>query len=338
MDKRVVLYGASGHTGQFIAAEMARRGWEAVHAGRDLQKLAPVAARHRAEARRAHVFQPAEIDALLANADGVINAAGPFGDTSPFLIEAALRTGIPYFDVTAEPFVAKELFQSYHDLARTAGVVVAPAFGFFGALGDLLVSAAKGDWQTVDRIDLAFALDRWRPTNGTRLAGARRAGRRIVHTAGETRVREADEPVPRSTWTFDEPFGKQAIVGEFSTVDVVTITQHIPVQTIGTWINEAVLADLSAPDPSGPIAADDSGRSAQQFIIEAVVSSGSETRRAKASGRDIYAVTAPIVCEAMQMVIEGRGQATGVVSAGELFDPRHFLTALAPEPLSVQLG
>jgi short subunit dehydrogenase-like uncharacterized protein len=35
MPSRVVLYGAAGHTGRFIAAELIRRGFEPVLAGRD---------------------------------------------------------------------------------------------------------------------------------------------------------------------------------------------------------------------------------------------------------------------------------------------------------------
>ena len=335
MRRRVVLYGASGHTGRFVADEMARRGWDSVLAGRDIRKVAPIADRLGAQAREADVEDDVEIDRLLAGAEAVINTAGPFGETSPRLIEAALRARIPYFDVTAEPFVAKELFDMFDLKAKSADTVVVPAFGFFGALGDLLASAALGDWKRANAIDLAFALDRWRPTNGTRLAGARRAGRRLVRIGGELKVRDPSDPVPKGSWHFDEPFGEQTVVGEFSTVDVVTLSRHIQVPSIGTWINEAPLADLSNPDRSGPEAVDESGRSAQKFAIEAVVRRGPDSRKARAAGQDIYAITAPIVCEALGWVMDGRARVTGCVAAGQLFDARQFLDSLSPEPLSV---
>ena len=335
MTRRVVLYGAAGHTGRFVAAEMVRRGWNAILAGRDMAKLAPLAAIHGAVAREARTSEPAELDSLLSGADAVINAAGPFGDTSPQLIDAALRAGIPYFDVTAEPFVAKALFETY---GSEREAIIAPAFGFFGALGDLLVTAAMGDWPDADHIQLAFALDRWQPTKGTRLAGERRAGRRLVRTGGRLEIREPSEPVPRGSWTFQAPFGEQPTVGEFSTVDVVTISRHIAVERISTWINQAPLADLVNPETTGPVAVDASGRSAQQFAIEAIVHRGSDRRVARASGQDIYAVTAPIVCEAVSWVLDGRARATGIRTAAELFDARAFLTSLAPNPLSVQFN
>ena len=337
MPPRVVLYGATGHTGRFIAGEMQARRWAPLLAGRDLAKLNPMASRHGAQAMAAEVTDRVALDRLLAGADAVINAAGPFADTSPYLIEAAIRAGIPYFDVTAEPFVARDLFDTYDESARRAGIIVAPAFAFFGALGDLLVTAAATGWDEIDSIDLAFALDRWRPTTGTRLAGARRAGRRLILADRQFVVRDPSEPVPRGTWRFGQPFGEQPMIGEFSTVDVVTVGQHIPVGRMATWINEAPIADLTAADPSGPEAIDDSGRSAQQFRIEAVVRRGSEERRAVLSGLDVYAITAPIVCEAVAWTLAGRARATGARSAGELFDANAFLGALSPDPLTVTI-
>ena len=334
--RRVALYGAAGHTGRFIAAELVRRGFEPVLAGRDLAKLSPVAARYGLEGRQAEAADAAGLDSLLDGAEALINAAGPFGDTSPYLIEAALRAGIPYLDVTAEPFVTKDIFESYADPATNADAIVAPAFGFFGALGDLLVTAALGDWTGADSIELAFALDRWRPTKGTRLAGERRAGRRLVRRNGDLEVHEPTQAPPKGSWHFDPPFGEQPTVGEFSTVDVITISRHIAVDCISSWINQAPLTDLTSADPSGPEAVDESGRSAQRFSVEAVVHRGSEQRRAVASGQDIYAVTAPLVVEAVSRILDGRARARGAVTAGQLFDPRDFLSALSPEPLSVR--
>lgn len=337
MRPKVVLYGAAGHTGGFIAAEMARRGWDSVLAGRDMSKLASVAAVHGAQAKQADVDRSEELRALLRGADAVINAAGPFGDTAPQLIDAAIGAEIPYFDVTAEPFVARDIFEAHSERARRAATVVAPAFGFFGALGDLLVTAAMAEWESADSIELAFALDRWRPTRGTRLAGARRAGRRLVLAGGSLEAREPAQAVPKGTWRFDEPFGEQPTIGEFSTVDVVTISRHIDVDRIATWINEAPIADLVSADQSGPTAADESGRSAQQFRIEAVVHRGSEQRRASATGRDIYAITAPIICEAVSWTLQRRAKTTGVLAPGELFEAESFLAALSPTHLSTQV-
>ena len=52
-----------------------------------------------------------------------------------------------------------------------------------------------------------------------------------------------------------------------------------------------------------------------------------------ASGRDIYAFTAPLVVEAMERVLRGEVKTAGVFTAGQAFDARDFLAALCPKHL-----
>jgi hypothetical protein len=103
-------------------------------------------------------------------------------------------------------------------------------------------------------------------------------------------------------------------------------------------MTRAAADDLSRPDVSPPQAADESGRSAQTFLVELVVRRRGEERRAVASGRDIYAISAPLVVEATRRVVAGLVEAPGVFTAGEAFDARDFLTSLSPEPLSLAFG
>ena len=82
---------------------------------------------------------------------------------------------------------------------------------------------------------------------------------------------------------------------------------------------------------------DESGRSSQVFRVEAIARKGDEQRRASASGRDIYAITAPIVVEAAERVLRNSFKKTGVAAAAELFDPEDFLRSLSAEHLSLAL-
>ncbi|MFL6428031.1 MAG: hypothetical protein ACJ71S_07290, partial [Acidobacteriaceae bacterium] len=81
--------------------------------------------------------------------------------------------------------------------------------------------------------------------------------------------------------------------------------------------------------------ADETGRSSQIFLVDLIAQRGSEKRRIVARGRDIYAITAPIVVEATERVVSGLAKTTGVVAAGEAFDARDFLAALSPAHLSL---
>ena len=337
----VAVFGAYGHTARFVTAEVVRRGWTPVLSGRDEAKLRAAAAAHPGvEARIATVDIPGSLDRAIAGTDALINCTGPFAETAPPLIEAALRAGIPYLDVTGEGLVAMSTFDTYRDDPRVkeAGIVVAPVMAFYGALGDLLATAAMGDWPAADEITVAVALDSWHPTRGTLLAGRRRAGRRVVFRDHRLQVLPGDTPPPHGRWTFSAPFGPQDVVGEFSTTDVITISRHLPTARIDTYLNTAPLADLGDPHTEGPRAADADGRSDQVFLVEVVVRRGQRQRRAAARGRDIYAITAPIVVEAAERILTGRTRATGVITAGEAFDAEDFLRSLPLDDVSWDAG
>ncbi|MFY1636188.1 hypothetical protein ACN27F_23420 [Solwaraspora sp. WMMB335] len=56
-----------------------------------------------------------------------------------------------------------------------------------------------------------------------------------------------------------------------------------------------------------------------------------------ASGRDIYAVSAPLVVAAAGHILGASPRRSGVVTAGALADARELLTSLDPRHLTVEL-
>jgi hypothetical protein len=335
---RVAVYGAYGHTGRFVVAELRERGFVPVLAGRDAGKLDKAAAETGLEARPAPVDDPAALDRALAGAAAVVNCAGPFAVTAAPVVEAALRAGIPYVDVAAEIEANADTFARFAGPARDAGAVVVPAMAFYGGLGDLLATAAMGDWTAADEAHIAYGLSGWHPTAGTRAAGAvshaRRDGRRVRYANGRLEYRRDDPPALR--WPFPEPMGPRDVIGEFTMADVVTVPSHLPIPEVTTYMTVEAARDMADPETPAPVAADEHGRSAQTFLVDVVVRSGGAERRAVATGRDIYAVTAPLAAEAVERVLTGRTRTTGVASAGEVFDAADFLRALAPH-ISLEL-
>ncbi|GAA2215334.1 saccharopine dehydrogenase NADP-binding domain-containing protein [Nonomuraea monospora] len=336
--QKVAVFGAYGHTGRFVVAELRERGFVPVLSGRDADKLKAQAYETGLEARPASVDDPAALDRALAGTAAVINAAGPFAVTGAPVIEAALRAGIPYVDVAAEIEANADTFAHFADRARDAGAVVVPAMAFYGGLGDLLVTAAMGDWTSADEAHIAYGLSNWHPTAGTRASGVisreRRDGRRVRFSGGRLEYR--DDKAPTLEWAFPEPMGTRAVIGEFTMADVVTVPSHLPIPEVCTYMTVEAAKDVVAPDSPTPAPADESGRSAQTFLVDVVVRSGGDERRAVATGQDIYAVTAPLVVEAVERILTGRTKAVGVVSAGEIFDATDFLRALSAH-LSVDL-
>ncbi|MFF7858884.1 saccharopine dehydrogenase NADP-binding domain-containing protein [Streptomyces sp. NPDC007904] len=329
---RVAVFGAYGHTGRFVVAELRERGFVPVLCGRDADKLKVLAESCPGlDARPASVDDPASLDRALAGAAAVINCAGPFATTAAPVIEAALRGGIPYVDVAAEIEANADTFAQFTDRARAAGAVVVPAMAFYGGLGDLLTTAAMGDWTAADEVHVAYGLSGWHPTAGTRAAGAvsrqRRGGRRVRYTNG--RLEHRDDAPPTLEWPFPDPMGPRAVIGEFTMADVVTVPSHLSVPDVRTYMTVEAARDISAPETPSPAAVDEHGRSAQTFLVDVVVRSGAGERRAVARGQDIYAVTAPLVVEAVDRILTGRTRAVGVASAGAIFDAPDFLRALS---------
>jgi short subunit dehydrogenase-like uncharacterized protein len=342
--RKVAVFGASGHTGRFVIAELLRRGYTPLAIGRDSAKMAKAGLQNRnvkiptasVEIRTATIDDPASLDRSLAGAAAVINCAGPFVDTADQVAAAALRARIHYLDVSAEQPSAQAIFDRFDDAAKEAGVVFVPAMGFYGGFADLLATAAMGDWDSteIDEIRLGIALDSWRPTEGTRITGQRNTTRRLV-IEGANLVPLA-QPAPKTSWDFPEPFGHQD-VSEVPFSEVPVIARHLRVARLRTYLNDAPLRDLRDSATPPPIAVDERGRSAQTFLVDAVIRKGTSARRAIGQGRDIYAFTAPLVVEAVERILGGRTRGTGALAPGGAFDATDFLRALAPEHLTFEL-
>lgn len=332
--RSVAVFGASGHTGRFVVAELLRRGFMPIPIGRDASRLAASGFERRdMENRTANVEDPASLDRALAGAAVVINCAGPFLDTAEPLIAAALRARVHYLDVTAEQSSALATFERFAAPARDAKIAIVPAMGFYGGLGDLLATATMGDWELADEIRIGIALDSWRPTLGTRLTGQRNTATRLVIANGK--LAPLGNPPPASSWSFPEPFGVQDVT-ELPLTETVVIGRHLRVSNLHTYLNLAPLRDLRDSTTPPPTSADDTGRSSQIFLVDVIVRNGINTRRAIARGRDIYAFTAPLVVEAAQRILDGAAKGVGVLAPGEMFDAPSFLRALAPDHLTFE--
>lgn len=336
----VAVFGAYGHTGRFMVAELLDRGYVPLLVGRDEAKLKQLAGTYPAlAARTASVDDPDSLDRAFAGAAAVINCAGPFASTGIPVIEAALRARIPYVDVAAEIEANVDTFAQFAERARAAGVAVVPAMAFYGGLGDLLATAAISDdgWTSVDEVHVAYGLSSWHPTAGTQAAGVvskqRREGRRVRYAEGALSYYDADGDLELQEWRFPSPTGARKVLAEFTMADVVIIPSHLSVREVRNYMAVEAAGDLAAPDASAPTAVDERGRSAQTFVVDVVVRRGDQERRAIASGQDIYAVSAPLAVEAVHRILTGRTKTSGVASAGEIFDATDFLRSLSPHVL-----
>ncbi|MFL1376298.1 saccharopine dehydrogenase NADP-binding domain-containing protein [Nocardiopsis protaetiae] len=330
---RVLVYGAYGHTGRFVVAELVRRGLEPVLSGHSADRLADLARVYPGlEVRPAPDGRA--LGRAVAGTAAVVNTAGPFLDTAGPVAAAAVAAGAHYLDVTAEQPAAAATLDEVGAAAAAAGVAVLPAMAFYGGLADLLATAAAGG-DPVEAVTVAVGLDGWRPTAGTRITGERNTAPRLLVDGGELVPLTAVAPAGRD-WDFPAPLGRRAVVAlPFS--EVVLLHHHLGAKRITSYLNEEPLAQLRDPATPAPEAADTSGRSAQRFAVDVRVRVDGTERRATAVGRDIYAVTAPLLAEAVARLLDGRVRAVGARAPGEVFDAADFLAALAPDPLALTL-
>ena len=332
----VAVFGATGHTGRFVVAELLRRGIAPIAIARNSARLAEANFKpHEIAGRVATLDDAAGLDRVLDGAQAVINCAGPFLETANAIASAALRAGIHYLDVTAEQASAQATLDTYGDAARRAGIVMIPAMGFFGGFADLLVKAALGDWNEADAIEIMIGLDSWHPTRGTRVTGERNTAPRLVVAQGK--LAPVLQPPSERRWNFDHPLSEQDMV-EVPLSEIILIERHVKTCEMHTWLSRNALNDIRNPATPTPTAADDTGRSAQRFIVEVMARRDGKQKRIIARGQDIYAFSAPLLCEVVMRLLTGRFSNVGAQPPGAILNGMDVLSALAPKHLTFEIA
>ena len=235
----VAVFGAAGHTGRFVVAELVRRGIVPIAIARDSAALAAAKFQgaeglgHTVLCRQASIEDAEALGRALEGAWAVINCAGPFLETADALAKAALRAGIHYLDVSAEQPSARALLDTCDAAAREAGIAVIPAMGFYGGFADLLATAALDDWKDADAIEIMIGLDSWHPTRGTRVTGEKNTAPRLVVSEG--RLVPVASPRAEKDWEFGGLLGRQTVV-ETPLSEIVLIARHVRTAELHTYL------------------------------------------------------------------------------------------------------
>lgn len=155
-DMQFLLYGASGYTGQLIAEYAASFGLTPILAGRSEAKVKAMAESLGLEYRVFDLADAAALDAALKETPVVLHAAGPFMFTAKPMIEACLRTGTHYLDITGEIAIF-EMAARMDKKAREAGIMLLPGAGFDVVPTDCLALHLKNRMPDATHLQLAFA-------------------------------------------------------------------------------------------------------------------------------------------------------------------------------------
>lgn len=138
MSARIVLFGATGYTGELTARALVARGARPVLAGRSASRLDALAADLGGlETAVADVDRPETVRALLAPGDVLVSTVGPFTRWGAAAAEAAIAAGAHYLDSTGETPFIRRVFETYGPRAHAAGVGMLTAFGYDWVPGNL---------------------------------------------------------------------------------------------------------------------------------------------------------------------------------------------------------
>ncbi|HEX8637898.1 MAG TPA: saccharopine dehydrogenase NADP-binding domain-containing protein [Pyrinomonadaceae bacterium] len=191
MSKNFLIYGANGYTGELIAREAAKRGLKPILAGRSHAKIQPLAKELNLTARSFSLEDKKSLEYSLKEVDFVLHCAGPFSLTARPMVEACLRLGKHYLDITGEIAVFEQMAR-LDEKAKAAGVMIMPGTGFDVVPSDCLARHLKNRLPSASRLTLAF-YGLGKISHGTQatMTMNARAGGAIRRDGKITRVRAA---------------------------------------------------------------------------------------------------------------------------------------------------
>jgi short subunit dehydrogenase-like uncharacterized protein len=137
----VVIFGATGFTGELTAEYLARTAGaetRAALAGRNMQKLEAVRRRladvniafAKVPLLKADIGDPASIKAVAESTKVVITTVGPYIHYGEPLVKACAEAGTDYVDLTGEPEFVDLMWLRYHEQAKSSGARIVHSCGF----------------------------------------------------------------------------------------------------------------------------------------------------------------------------------------------------------------
>jgi short subunit dehydrogenase-like uncharacterized protein len=155
-DESFLVYGANGYTGRLVAERAKQRGLRPIVAGRSASAIETVARELDLPHRVFGLDDPAAVDAGLQGVRLVLHCAGPYSATSRPMVDACLRVGAHYLDITGE-YAVLEAVLARRDEAVRAKIVLLPAVGFDVVPTDCMAAKLAEALPDAVRLELAFS-------------------------------------------------------------------------------------------------------------------------------------------------------------------------------------
>ncbi len=171
----IVLFGATGFTGELTARALVARGLTPTLAGRSTDRLAALAAElGNLPTAIADAAQPASVRMLVGPGDVLISTVGPFLRYGEAAVRAAVDAGAHYLDSTGEAPFIRAVFERHGPAAERAGCALLTAVGYDWVPGNLAGALALREaGGRARRVDIGYFVDG--PTSSGSTSGGTRA-------------------------------------------------------------------------------------------------------------------------------------------------------------------
>lgn len=238
MSKDLIIYGAYGYTGELIARHAVTKGLKPLLAGRDVKKLQPLADELGLPYKAFDLNDSQALYECLYGAKVVLHCAGPFINTYKPMMEACLKTGVHYLDITGEMKVFEAMSRRNHD-AKDAGIMFMPGCGFDVVPSDCLANMLKERMPDAQYLELAFASG-GRSSRGTQKTvieglhegSAIRKDGAIKPIAAGSDAKQIDFGNGKGTWAVAIPWGDVSTAWFSTRIPNIKVYMALPEKVI----------------------------------------------------------------------------------------------------------
>ena len=342
---RIVLFGATGYTGDLTARELVRRGQTPVLAARNPERLEALADELGGlPTQTADVGDRASVRALVERGDVLVSTVGPFLRWGEPAVEAAIGAGAHYLDSTGEGAFIRRVFEEYGPRADRADIGLMTAMGYDWVPGNLAGALAlRGAGPEARRVEIGYFMTGGSMTDG--MSGGTRAsavgmsietgytfqGGRVVSERGGRRLRSFElspgRTAPAISVGSSEQFTLPRLRPELLEVDTYlgwfgpasrplqafSAATSLATKVPGVKSGIQAVAERLVKGSTGGPDADARAQSGSLVLARALDAGGRELAAVRLSGPNGYDLTAAFLAWGAETALAGGLQGTGAL-------------------------
>ena len=296
----LIIYGATGYTGGLVASYATDLGLNFTIAGRSQNKVKDFASILDVPFLVFNVDDCHVVDSALKGTKVLLNCSGPFLHTAKHLIDACIRNGVHYLDISAE-LDSYLLANTRDEEAKKAGVMLMPGAGGSVAMFGSLAGRVIQPGQQIKSIDIAIAVAGPMSRGSAISASETATGGTLERFEGELVNLKSSDLVP---FDFDNEKGP---VDSFPVTlpDLVTLWKSTGVPNIRIFAHASggfPMGDMALL-PDGPTTEEREGNPYQVSIV--VTEEDGSVQRAVLHTVNGYTFTSRASVEAARRVVGG---------------------------------